>query len=292
LDEYTKIYFNCFNIKIELKDYIVICGTTNKKISFHIIVNNGHFFYNNTQQKEFIKYIHFKNIVLENKVELKNILDLNVYSRNKNFRLANQSKVLKDYEKEKTMIKEQINEAKQNKEICEELEQKLKKIENNKLKNESILKIISRNHTFKDTLLINHFIEDPNILDCSFLNTKSEEIEKLNKNYKYENIIYINNDESDLNKVLSLIPKIYFENYNDWYKIGTAVKNINCDCYDLFDFYSKGPINYNEEENKIYFKSFKGNNSWGYLFSLIDDTKINKIIKKQLIQDYKKYDSI
>ena len=190
LDEYTKIYFNCFNIKIELKDYIVICGTTNKKISFHIIVNNGHFFYNNTQQKEFIKYIHFKNIVLKNKVELKNILDLNVYSRNKNFRLANQSKVLKDYEKEKTMIKEQINEAKQNKEIYEELEQKLKKIENNKLKTESILKIISRNHTFKDTLLINHFIEDPNILDCSFLNTKSEEIEKLNKEYKYENIIY------------------------------------------------------------------------------------------------------
>ena len=29
-----------------------------------------------------------------------------------------------------------------------------------------------------------------------------------------------------------------------------------------------------------------------YLFSLIDDTKINKIIKIQLIQDYKKYDSI
>ena len=73
-----------------------------KKLAFILLLKNGHFFYNNTQQKEFIKYIHFKNIVLENKVELKNIIDLSVYSKNKNLKLPNQSKLLKDYEKEKT----------------------------------------------------------------------------------------------------------------------------------------------------------------------------------------------
>ena len=101
IDEYKKIFFDCFKTKINIKDVVVLCGTTKKKISFHIIINNGCYFLNNAQQKEFIKYIHFKNIVLENKVELKNILDLNVYSRNKKFILANQSKVLKYYEKEK-----------------------------------------------------------------------------------------------------------------------------------------------------------------------------------------------
>jgi hypothetical protein len=117
-----------------------------------------------------------------------------------------------------------------------------------------------------------------------FLNTQTKEIEKLNKEYKHENIIYINNDVSNLNKVLSLIPTILFGNFYDWCNIGKSVKNINCDCEgeELFNFYSKGHPNYNEEENKIYFKSFKGNNSWGYLFSLIDDTKINKIIKKTI----------
>jgi hypothetical protein len=229
--------------------------------------------------------------VLENKIELKNIIDLSVYSKNKNLRLPNQSKLLKEYEKEKITLKQQINKAKEKNEKNDDLEKQKKKLEKKILKNESVLKITSQ-HNFKDTLLINHFHDDPNILDCSFLNTKTEEITQLNKEYKYENIVYINNDKSNLNKVLPLIPKIYFENYDDWYKIGTAIKNINCECYDLFDFYSRGPPNYNEEENKIYFKSFKGNNSWGYLFGLIDDTKINKIIKKQLIEDYKKYDAI
>jgi hypothetical protein len=115
LDEYTKIFYNCFNIKIDFNDFVVICGTTNKKISFHIIVNNGYYFFNNTQQKEFIKYIHFKNIVLENKIELKNIIDLSVYSKNKNLKLPNQSKLLKEYEKEKITLKQQINKAKEKK---------------------------------------------------------------------------------------------------------------------------------------------------------------------------------
>jgi len=267
LDEFKKIYFDCFQIEIKNKDIVVLCGTTKKKISFHIIINNGYFFLNNTQQKEFIKYIHFKNIVLKNGIELKNIIDLSVYSKNKNFKLVNQSK-----------LKKPINED----------EEKIKKPK--KIKEEGILKLIS-NHNIKDTLIINYFVEDPLILDCSFLNKQTEEIKKLNKEYKYNDIVYISNNKNNLNHVLSLIPTIYFSNYHDWRLIGTSIKNINYDYYDLFDFYSRGHKNYNEEENKIYYDSFKGNNSWGYLFSLINDEKINKLIKNQLKEDYKLYDS-
>ena len=54
LDEYNKIFFDSFNISINKNDVVIIDGTTNKKISFHVIFNNNTFFYNSSQQKNIL----------------------------------------------------------------------------------------------------------------------------------------------------------------------------------------------------------------------------------------------
>ena len=94
LDEYYKLFLICFKIKIQKKDFVIIDGTTTKKISFHIIINNNSFFVNNLQQKEYIKHIQsINNIVFQNCITFNKILDNSVYNKNKKFRLVNQAKL-------------------------------------------------------------------------------------------------------------------------------------------------------------------------------------------------------
>ncbi len=255
LDEYNKIFYDSFNITINKKDVVIIDGTTNKKISFHIIFNNNTFFYNSSQQKEYIKYIHSKNIVLKNEIQLNKIIDSSVYNKNKNFRLANQAK-----------------------------------LKNNK----HTFKIIS-NHNFKDSLIIDYFSKSQdNILNCEKLQQEKTNIKKcssnnynnkccskndINSNFKINDVIYIDETKQELNILLSFIDSNYFEKYDTWYKIGIAIKNINYDFYDLFDFFSTGHKNYNEEQNKYIYNNSNGSYSWDFLFSLSSNEKISEWVK-------------
>jgi hypothetical protein len=75
-----------------------------------------------------------------------------------------------------------------------------------------------------------------------------------------------------------------------WFKIGIAIKNINYDFYDLFDFFSTGHKNYNEEQNKYIYNNSNGSYSWDFLFSLSSNEKISEWVKNKLIQDYKNFD--
>jgi hypothetical protein len=262
LDEYINIFFSCFNITINRNDVVIIDGTTNIKISFHIIINNNKYFYNINQQKEFIKYIHSNNIIIKNginNIQMNKILDSSVYNKNKNFRLTNQAK-LKN--------------------------------------NEHVFKIVSK-HNFRESLIINYFEQSKNnILNCEFIRQQKSNKHNnfinhhnINKcNSIINNVVYNDEIKQDLNILLSFISSDYFEKYDSWFKIGVAIKNINYDFYDLFDFYSNQHKNYKEEQNKYIYNASNGSYSWEYLFSLASNEKLSDWVKNKLIHDYNIFD--
>ena len=60
-------------------------------------------------------------------------------------------------------------------------------------------------------------------------------IKKFNKicNKNINNVVYNDETKQELNILLSFISSSYYENYETWFKIGIAIKNIN---YDFYDF--------------------------------------------------------
>ena len=257
--ELKKIFVECFNIKLHTHEIVILDGQRDNKLSWHIIINNKYYFVNIQQHKEFLYYIQSKNITLKDfeEIQLNSIVDGSIYTKNRNFRLINQCKL--KY-------------------------------------NDKPFKIIS-NHTIKDTLIINYFKNATKILDCLFLIPFKKEQKKEEKRDALENqinnVVYFNVDKNELNNILLQITKKYFKDYETWHKIAASIRNINFDFYDLLDFYSKGHKKYDEINNKnIYDNKLNNlNNSWGYLVSLIPEKRLNKQIKKKLIEDYAKFDS-
>jgi len=258
LTEYKKAFYNGFKINIDDKDIIILDSTRENKISYHIIINNGYYFQNIEQQGIFIKYLFNQANNIESN-EIKYLIDKSVYYKNKNFRCVNQTKY-----------------------------------------NDKNNLIMVSNHNIKQSLIIDYFnectINKKNIVDCSFIIKellKLRDDTLINKlNLKYDHIYFNNNDKNDLKYILSQIPREYYENYNYWWRIGVAVKNINFDFYDLFDFYSKGCKKYDEAENYELYKKNNGSNGWCYLYSLPNKEGLNKHIEEKLINEYKKFDSV
>ena len=257
LNTYNNIFSKAFKLEIDFKDFVILDSTSNEKISFHIVVNNGKYFINNEQQKEFIKYVKTMDITLSSNIKINDIVDSSVYNCNKNFRMLNQSKIGKD----------------------------------------STFKITS-DHKFKHSLIVDYFNKsENNILECSFIfqTFKNQVIRTplintaCNKNIN--NIIYLEEDKQDLNTLLSFIDSSKFENTVTWRMIGIAIKNINYDFYDLFDFYSKGCKGYDEDNNlKLYIKN-SGPFSWDFLYSMATAHELSSWVRNKLIKDYIDFDT-
>jgi len=125
-------------------------------------------------------------------------------------------------------------------------------------------------------------------------NNEQTQHKRFNKicNKNINNVVYNDETKQELNILLSFISSSYFENYETWFKIGIAIKNINYDFYDLFDFYSAKHKNYNEQQNKYIYNASNGSFSWDYLFSLASNKKLSEWVKNKLIHDYKTFDGL
>jgi hypothetical protein len=90
IEFYKEIYKKCF--KLDLLDEHIIILNSNRinKMSYHIIINNNHYFKNIDDQRIFSNYVYSK-ISKSNDNEL-HIMDKSVYTEH-NFRMVNQCKI-------------------------------------------------------------------------------------------------------------------------------------------------------------------------------------------------------
>jgi len=95
---------NAFNLNCTADDVIVLDASTDKKLSYHVIIKSV-VFHNTTCCKAFVQHV-LSNIsgeglqeisYIDMKGSVKYLIDMKVYSRNQNFRLIGSSKFGKNF---------------------------------------------------------------------------------------------------------------------------------------------------------------------------------------------------
>lgn len=101
------------------------------------------------------------------------------------------------------------------------------------------------------------------------------------KEKKNNKIIKINNIDKyyitpyELNDKLNRLNDKYLNNYDDWLKILTVIKNLNKKIlYDVFDNWCKLSPKYNTDNNMTIYNSNKGEININYMNSILQDKKI------------------
>lgn len=117
-----------------------------------------------------------------------------------------------------------------------------------------------------------------------------ETIDKIEEKILSKNI---NLDINDIKNLIEKIPSMYADNYDDWFKISAALKNLGFkknnqeDYYNLFELFSqKSCLKYNHEKNKIIWNNLKYKENNTYSIGIIIFYFNNK--KTHLRQDYEK----
>jgi hypothetical protein len=221
-------YFNeKYNLNNEL-DVIILTASTDKKFSYHLIFNNIKF---NTiiDMKYEIEQIYLKfndHIFIKFK-----FLDISVYSKNRSFRLINNSKfgtnntlqISKFHHKkiDKTLINNSF--------VCSEITHNI---------NVLISNITTENKKKLNTKIKQHY--DYN-LDTTELSLYQIELSIFLKNNNYEKLFII----------LDNYKSLYFDNYSKWKYIITILKHLYND-YELVDRFSKkSELNYDSKHQNI-----------------------------------------
>merc|ERR1712146_221695 len=178
--------------KLERKDCVVMNSSSRSKKSYHIVINCGVYFKHRSDNEAFVKNIKRYDPTLE-------YLDGNVYTKNRNMRMINQSKVDKGI----------------------------------MLKMESM-------HFMKDTLIHNY---NPSMISEIFeIKVDDELLGEEESDYSQMQTNHIEYTEEEIIKLCSLLNYERGE-YNDWIKIGTALKNGGYD-WSVFEEVSKNLKNY------------------------------------------------
>ena len=111
--------------------------------------------------------------------------------------------------------------------------------------------------------------EIPETLINFLLETTHKEFETLKKQQQFickdvitNNIVYDMTDEA-IKTIINLLDDNYKVVFSKWLIVATALKNLNK--YNIFDEWSKGVYNYNEEMNKIIYNNIHSNIDINYL---------------------------
>jgi len=107
-----------------------------------------------------------------------------------------------------------------------------------------------------------------------------------NNNNKFNNIYFYCIDDELIIEILSKLEQKYLNNYSDWLKVLTVLKNLNK--YDIFDNWSKLSKNYNKCENDYL---------WNYNLGILDINYLIFVLNKKnfnykYIEKYKLYEPI
>ena len=86
-------------------------------------------------------------------------------------------------------------------------------------------------------------------------------------------------DEEEVSELLKLLNDNRGNNYNEWFQIGSAIKNKDDTLFDLFDKFSSKRQNYKGRMDvRKFWKSFKGGN-YGLLCNMAKDDNLEKYKK-------------
>jgi hypothetical protein len=181
----------------------------------------------------------------------------------------------------------------------EDIQEKRKIQDKRKIKNilttEEIKKIISIEPKKEKQIIINNDNDDDNDNNDNNNNNNNNnddnddnddnDNDDNDNNDKDEQKMKSNITDEEIKKLLSLLPTKYNDNYNEWLKITTILKNENK--FNLWDEWSKNSTNYNLENNIQIWNKNKGAIDINYLIFLVNfenKTKLKPIEKYKIME--------